>query len=240
MFIILFYWALSVTCDSAERPLSSWILYFPGFDFTTFSRYFPKHFFKIFFLSCLNVSVPLDFIFGPQLFSIFYTPWVISIILLVLTLIMCWWLPNLPQSSKVDLNIQLPSLVHHTICSHGSFFFLPLCKDTYLPFFEVLLELLLHGGQLLGLYPTVGQQHATKLPLSNSPIHRVMAFKLKGKHRVFLRWNDKYFDMECGMINCVGWQKIADGQDCIFELQFSLRFEKTYQKQKIWVLQICH
>lgn len=132
MFIILFYWALSVTCDSADRPLISWILYFPGFDFTNFSRYFPKHFLKISFLSCLNISIPLDFIFGPQFFSIFYSLWVISIILLVLTLIVWWWSPNLPQSSKVDLNIQLPSLVHHIIRSLGSFFF-PSSRQRYVP-----------------------------------------------------------------------------------------------------------
>lgn len=65
--------------------------------------------------------------------------------------------------------------------------FLPLGKDTYLSLFEVLLELLLHGSQLLGLYPTVGQQHATKLPLGDSPIHRVMAFKL-GREQKECSW----------------------------------------------------
>lgn len=60
---------------------------------------------------------------------------------------------------------------------------LPLGEDTYLSFFEVLLQLLLHGSQLLGLYPTVGQEHATKLPLRNFPIHRIVAFKLRGKQK---------------------------------------------------------
>lgn len=75
--------------------------------------------------------------------------------------------------------------------------FIPLSKDTDLSLFEVLLELLLHGSQLLGLHPTVGQQHATKLPLSDSPIHRVVAFKLgrEQKERLWdqtesiLKWN---------------------------------------------------
>ena len=59
----------------------------------------------------------------------------------------------------------------------------PLGKETYLSLFEVLLELLLHGSQLLGLHSTVSQQHATKLPLSDSPIHRVMAFKLESEQK---------------------------------------------------------
>lgn len=56
-------------------------------------------------------------------------------------------------------------------------------RDTYLSLFEVLLELLLHGRQFLGLHPAVGQQHATELPLSNFPIHRVMALELGGKQK---------------------------------------------------------
>lgn len=59
--------------------------------------------------------------------------------------------------------------------------FLPVAKATYLPVFEVLLQLSLHGGQLLGLHPTVGQQHAPELPLGDSPIYRVVPFKLRRK-----------------------------------------------------------
>lgn len=59
--------------------------------------------------------------------------------------------------------------------------FLPVSKATYLPILEVLLQLPLHGGQLLGLHSTVGQQHATELPLRDSPVYRVMAFKLGRK-----------------------------------------------------------
>jgi hypothetical protein len=59
--------------------------------------------------------------------------------------------------------------------------FLPVSEATYLPIFEVLLQLSLHGGQLLGLHSTVGQQHAPELPLRDSPIYRVMAFKLGRK-----------------------------------------------------------
>lgn len=58
---------------------------------------------------------------------------------------------------------------------------LPVSEATYLPVFEVLLQLSLHGGQLLGLHSTVGQQHAPELPLRDSPIYRVMAFKLGRK-----------------------------------------------------------
>lgn len=106
MFIILFHWAFSVTGNIAEP--CSWFLYFVGVDSTPFSRYFSKHFLKISFLSCLNISVPMDFIFGPQFCSVLCSPWVISAILLVWTLIVCSWIPNLPQASKVGLNIQLP------------------------------------------------------------------------------------------------------------------------------------
>ena len=59
--------------------------------------------------------------------------------------------------------------------------FLPVSEATYLPIFEVLLQLSLHGGQLLGLHSTVGQQHAPELPLRDSPLYRVMAFKLGRK-----------------------------------------------------------
>lgn len=84
-------------------------------------------------------------------------------------------------------------MAHDAVRSPGLVLLLLLGKDTHLSVFEVLLELLLHGSQLLGLHPAVGQQHATKLSLSNSPIHRVVTFKLKGKHSVLVV-NGKDFD----------------------------------------------
>lgn len=50
---------------------------------------------------------------------------------------------------------------------------------TDLSILEVLLELLQHDGELLGLHPAVGQQHASKLPLRDPPLHRVVPLKLE-------------------------------------------------------------
>lgn len=52
---------------------------------------------------------------------------------------------------------------------------------TDLSVLEVLLELLQHDSELLGLHPTVGQQHAAKLPLCDPPLHRVVPLKLEGE-----------------------------------------------------------
>lgn len=52
---------------------------------------------------------------------------------------------------------------------------------TDLSILEVLLELLEHDSELLGLHPAVGQQHAPELPLRDPPLHRVMALELPGK-----------------------------------------------------------
>ena len=53
-------------------------------------------------------------------------------------------------------------------------------NTTDLSVLEVLLELLQHDGELLGLHPAVGQQHAAELPLCNPPLHWVMPLKLEG------------------------------------------------------------
>lgn len=56
-------------------------------------------------------------------------------------------------------------------------------NGTNLSVLEVLLELLQHDCELLGLYPAVGQQHAAELPLCDPPLHRVVPLKLEGEKR---------------------------------------------------------
>lgn len=96
----------------------------------------------------------------------------------------CSLLFSLHLSPWVTANGSRHILIIVDVCALARRFYgftSPASTVPYLPIFEVLLQLPLHGGQLLGLHSAVGQQHATKLPLSDSSIHRVMAFKLGGK-----------------------------------------------------------